>query len=99
MATQTQQLTIELADDSAKGFTSVEATTHQAFLVCEDNAIRWRSDAEPTASVGTPMSPGDNIALMGSDYGDFLRNFKIINQTPGQNGKITGAGFSGLDRA
>jgi hypothetical protein len=45
------------------------------------------------------MAAGDELKLMGSDYQDFLRNFKIINAADGSNGTIRGAGFSGLDLA
>jgi hypothetical protein len=100
VASQTQQLTITLADDNAAGFSTVQPTTHQAILTCEGNAIRWRADGtSPTATVGTRMAAGDTLILMGSDYNDFLKLFKIVNDTAGSNGTISGAGFSGLNMA
>ena len=103
MSSQTQMLTIALSDDNAAGFSSISNTTHQAILRCETNSIRWRADGTaPTntgGDTGTLMTAGDELKLMGSDYQDFLRNFKIINAADGSNGTIRGAGFSGLDSA
>lgn len=45
------------------------------------------------------MAVGDTLILMGSDYNDFLKLFKIVNDTAGSNGTISGAGFSGLNMA
>lgn len=99
VATHNEMLVIT-GSDSAAGFASVAPTTHQALLVCEDKAIRWRADGtDPTSSVGVLMQAGDSLSLMGSDYQDMMRRFKIINVVSGQVGKIQGAGFSGLDRA
>ena len=103
MSSQTQMLTIALSDDNAAGFSSISNTTHQAILRCETNSIRWRADGTaPTntgGNTGTLMAAGDELKLMGSDYQDFLRNFKIIYAADGSNGTIRVAGFSGLDLA
>jgi hypothetical protein len=103
MATHVQVLSIALSDDNAAGFSSISNTTHQALLRCETNSIRWRADGTaPTntgGNIGILMTAGDELSLMGSDYQDFLRNFKIINAADGSNGTIRGAGFSGLDSA
>jgi hypothetical protein len=49
--------------------------------------------------MGMLMAVGDELKLIGADYQDFLRNFKIINAADGSNGAIRGAGISGIDSA
>jgi hypothetical protein len=103
MPSQVQVLSIVLDDNTAVGFTSISTTTHQAILKCETNSIRWRADGvAPTNTgnnMGMLMAAGDELKLIGADYQDFLRNFKIINAADGSNGAIRGAGISGIDSA
>jgi hypothetical protein len=103
MPSQIQVLSITLADNAASGFSSISTSTHQAILKCETNAIRWRADGTaPTntgGNMGMLMAVGDELKLIGADYQDFLRNFKIINAADGSNGAIRGAGISGIDSA
>ena len=103
MATQLGILSITLSDDNAASFSAVPKGTTQALLVCESNSIRWRADGTaPTrtgSDTGTLMAAGDTLSFMGSDYGDMLRRFQVINAGAGSNGTIRGAAFSGLDRA
>lgn len=103
VATQTQMLAIVLASDDAASFATVDPSTHQAILVCETNAIRWRADGTaPTRSgenIGTLMASGDSLILTGADYNDFLKQFQIINAAAGSNGAIRGAGLTGINKA
>lgn len=91
---------ITLADDSAAGFSSVPTGTTQAVLAVENNAIRVGDvDFPPTATTGLPLFPGDVIHVIGNDYGGWLGNFRIINNTPGSNGVVKGYFQDGFDRA
>lgn len=91
---------ISLADNNAAGFTSVPASTTQAVLTVEDNAIRIGSvDSPPTATTGDLNHVGDKVLFVGNNYGDFLRQLRIINNTPGSNGTLKGFFMSGYDRA
>jgi hypothetical protein len=91
---------INLSSDAATGFSSVPAGTTQAVLTVESNAIRWASsNSSPTAALGTLQFPGDVLQFVGNDYGDFLRNFQIINDTAGANGRVQGVFMNGFDRA
>jgi hypothetical protein len=92
--------TISLADDNAAGFASVPIGTTQCVLTVEDNAIRWGSASfPPTATTGNLKQVGDDILFVGNDYGDFLVQFNIINNTPSSNGTVKGVFMTGFDKA
>lgn len=92
---------IVLADDNAAGFgTTPTGATTQAILTLEDNAIRWGSvDFLPTATTGPLMNPGETLLFVGNDYGSFLKQFRIINNTAGSNGVLRGVFMTGFDKA
>ncbi len=91
---------ISLSDDAAAGFSSVPTGTTQAFLKCESNNVRLGdASSVPTASTGYLWSVGETLAFVGNDYGDFLRNLRIINATAGSNGAIKGVFENGFDRS
>jgi hypothetical protein len=91
---------VALSDDNAASLGTIPTGTTQAILGCESNAIRvGDSGSVPTATSGYLMNPGDVLALVGNDYGDFLRNLQIINNTSGSNGELRGFYMTGYDRA
>tara|TARA_Y100000310_G_scaffold329089_1_gene398333 strand:- start:2374 stop:2676 length:303 start_codon:yes stop_codon:yes gene_type:complete len=91
---------IALSDDAAAAFSSVPTGTTQAILTVETNAVRLGDTGSvPTATTGLLLNPGDSLVLVGNDYGDFLRNLNIINNTAGSNGVLRGVFMTGYDRA
>lgn len=95
-------LEISLANDSAAGFAAdgVPTGTTQALLKCETNNVRLGSAGSlPTATTGYLWTVGESLLFVGNDYGDFLRNLRIINATAGANGTIKGVAMTGFDRA
>jgi len=100
MPRQTGLANITLANDNAAGFDDVPVGTTQGVLTVEDNAIRVGDvNNLPTASTGLQLFPGDPLLFVGNDYGDFLRQLRIINDTPGSNGVLKGFFMDGFDRA
>lgn len=65
-----QQLTVS---NSAVGLT-VPPGSVRCVIVIENNAVRWRDDGtDPTASIGVPMNPTDNM-----NYDGALAKLKLI---------------------
>jgi hypothetical protein len=87
-------------DDTAGGLGTIGPSVTQASLKCEDNALRWRADGTaPTNDVGKLMNVGDELLLVGNDYGSFLNAFSFINDADGSNARIQGPLLDGFDRA
>jgi len=100
MPNQTGYVDVTKTGDTAGGLGTIVVGTTQAVLKCEDNALRWRADGTaPTNDVGKLMHPGDELLLVGNDYGDFLRAFSFINDADGSNARIQGPLMDGFDRA
>lgn len=47
-----------------------------AYIRCEGQAVRWRDDGTPTASVGMPLNVGDVL-----EYDGDLKSIKFIQET------------------
>lgn len=50
-----------------------------AVVIAEAQAVRWRTDANPTSSVGMPLAVGVSFEVDSTD----LTNIKFIEQTSG----------------
>ena len=62
---------------SAVALASIPATATSALIVCESNAVRWRCDAAPTATDGSPLAANDSLFLDSRDAlldAEFIRS-------------------------
>ena len=60
----------------------------RAFITCEDNQVRWRSDGtDPTKTEGHSLAADDSISFTGIDYRQQLENMRFIRTDDG-DGKI-----------
>jgi hypothetical protein len=55
-------------------------TVRRAVISIKDAAIRWRSDAAPTATVGHPIDDGGTATFTGANYKTLLSAIKFIRQ-------------------
>lgn len=60
---------------AAVGLT-VPANARFALIVPESQAVRWRDDTDPTASVGWPLAVGQTLNYTGN-----LKSIRFIEQT------------------
>ena len=61
---------------SAAQALTVPANARWALIVPQTQAVRWRDDADPSATVGIPLVPGQVLQYTGN-----LKSIKFIEQT------------------
>lgn len=63
-------------------------TVRAALITCNTNAIRFRIDgaADPTASLGHRLAPGQELVLMGSAN---IARLRMIQESAGSNVSVT----------
>jgi hypothetical protein len=70
---------------AAVGFTSIPAGTRSVWVCPESQAVRWRTDANPTATVGMPIAVGTTMEFTLAQ----LASVKFIEQAASAKLNVT----------